>query len=136
MAYRIDASLLEPCLFENAVEGTRCDVVAGLSCNSDTTRCSTVLKLSVTPLRSDKITTVIMEHPQHLTDFHRANIPRCEFGAKRDSLLRAHARHLPAWPNRLSRVHSELQRGRSRVPGRTGGYPTGPPTVPDVSNSL
>jgi hypothetical protein len=31
---------------------------------------------------------------------------------------------------------AEPQPGSDAVPGRAGGYPTGPPTVPDVSNSL
>jgi hypothetical protein len=34
------------------------------------------------------------------------------------------------------RFKQEPQAGSGQVPGRAGGYPTGPPTVPDVSNSL
>jgi len=33
-------------------------------------------------------------------------------------------------------IYSKPQAGSDAVPGRAGGYPTGPPTVPDVSNSL
>src|SRR5919109_4121761 len=39
-------------------------------------------------------------------------------------------------PNETFHVQSEPQAGSGQVPGRAGGYPTGPPTVPDVSNSL
>jgi len=39
-------------------------------------------------------------------------------------------------PNRGPSAFSEPQAGGGQVPGRAGGYPTGPPTVPDVSNSL
>src|SRR5689334_5872308 len=90
MAYRIKSSFLEPCLFEDAVEGAWCDIVAGLSCNSNTTGFGEVLKLAVTSLCRDQIPTVIMKHPQHLTNFHRANIPRCEYGAKQDPLMLLH----------------------------------------------
>jgi hypothetical protein len=34
------------------------------------------------------------------------------------------------------RVQQNPHAGGGHVPGRAGGYPTGPPTVPDVSNSL
>src|SRR5262245_10309856 len=87
MAYRIKSSFLEASLFEDAVEGARCDIVAGLACNSNPTGFGEVLKLSVTSLCRDKIPPVIMQHPHHLTNFHRANIPMGEDGAKQDALL-------------------------------------------------
>jgi len=61
-------------LLEDTVEGAWCDVIAGLPCNSNTAKFSAVLKLPMTPLCRDKIPTVIREYPQHLTDFHTANI--------------------------------------------------------------
>jgi hypothetical protein len=82
MAYRIKSSFLEPCLFKDAVEGARCDIVAGLSGNSNTTGFGEVLKLSVTSLCRDQIPPVIVKHPQDFTHFHTANIPMCEDGAK------------------------------------------------------
>src|SRR5262249_8762696 len=36
----------------------------------------------------------------------------------------------------LTLTGQRRERSKRPLPGRTGGYPTGPPTVPDVSNSL
>jgi hypothetical protein len=38
-------------------------------------------------------------------------------------------------PSRTLSVQAEPQQGGDAVPGRAGGYPTGPPTVPDVRHS-
>jgi hypothetical protein len=39
-------------------------------------------------------------------------------------------------PTTALQIYSKPHAGSGQVPGRAGGYPTGPPTVPDVSNSL
>jgi hypothetical protein len=49
---------------------------------------------------------------------------------------RSNARRLGPPPNRIHSVQAEPHAGGGHEPGRAGGYPTGPPTVPDVSNSL
>src|SRR5712691_5895855 len=67
-------SLLESSLFENAIQGARGQIVAQLPGDGDASWFRAMLELAVAALRRDETPAVVVQHPQHLADFHRASI--------------------------------------------------------------
>lgn len=62
---------LPACLFEDAVLGSGCDVIAGFPGDRHTTWLSRVLELTMASFRGDQVPTVIFEHGQDFGDLHR-----------------------------------------------------------------
>jgi hypothetical protein len=57
-------SPLESSLFEDAVQGSRGEIVARLPWDGDAPWFGAVLELAVAALRRDETPTVVMQHPQ------------------------------------------------------------------------
>jgi hypothetical protein len=61
MAYRIDTSLFETGLFQNAVESSERNIIARLSSHRNPTQLDRMLELTVASLGGDDLPTVIAE---------------------------------------------------------------------------
>jgi hypothetical protein len=69
------ASLLETCLFENAVECSRSEVIAGLARYGDPASLGRMLELTMATPRRHKISAIVIDQAYHLAGLHLSRIP-------------------------------------------------------------
>jgi hypothetical protein len=67
-------SLLQASLFEDAVQGTRREVIAGFPGHRYASWLGIVFELAVASSRRNEPPTVVLQHLQYLADFHSASI--------------------------------------------------------------
>jgi len=76
--------LLQPCLFENAIQSARSQIITGLSGYCNTATFDWMLKLTMATARGDNKPSVGPKHGQDVAYFHGARIAKCHLVAKNE----------------------------------------------------
>jgi hypothetical protein len=71
---RISLALIPTCLFGNAVQRSRCEIIAWISRNRDTSRLLCVFELAMAPASGVQVPTILTQHAKYLRSLHSSKL--------------------------------------------------------------